>query len=133
MSITFQATTIEQRDWDGEIVDVHVPVADLEDLAFNLSNVNAADLLRFIGIEAEPCGTLTADQVLASCMLALEMREDEEDAGRRPRASVNRSDGSRGPLMIECGRDAGYLRERAQWLYQLAEAAKARGHSISWG
>lgn len=133
MSITFSATAIEERLLDGRSVEVHVPARDAEGLAFNLSNANAADLLRFVGLEAEPVGTEPAEAVLGACLIALGLRGADADPALQ--ATVTRG-GPDHPLagmtMIEGPRAEGYLHERARWLADLAEAARDRGLSISW-
>jgi hypothetical protein len=124
MSITFTATTIEKREWDGELVDVHVPVAELDELAVNVSNVNARDILSFLGVEFDYCGTLSADELLGATLVAeaVAPRDPGHEGGADPR----------NPRMIECGRRPGYLNDRTAQIRALAEAAKAHGASVSW-
>lgn len=129
MSVTFSGARIEMREWGGEQVEACVPVPELGELGFNLSNLNAMELLRFIGIEADPVGTRAAAEIEGACLIALGLREPSEDRARPLRES--RGDG--GALMIECPRAEGYLAERTRWLAELARAAGAGGHLVSWG
>lgn len=126
--MTFYASRIETRAWDGEVVEVHCPADELADLSVQVSNANAFDLLRFVGIKAEGCGTRPAGEVEGACLIALGMRGADED-----RALPVRASGGHGQAhMIECGRREGYLRERADQLRELAQAARAGGYSVSW-
>jgi hypothetical protein len=124
MSITFYASTIEHREWDGELVEVHVPVDDLDHLSMNLANANAYDLMSFLGLEADYAGTVSADAVLGAALVAeaVAPRDPGHEGGADPR----------NPRMIECGRRPGYLNDRTAQIRALAEAAKAHGASVSW-
>ena len=133
MSVTFTISTIEKSEFDGEMVDVRVPVDGAEDLEITLSNSNAADLLRFIGLDDELWGNAEAAQVMGACMIALELRGAESDPALE--ACVLRAGPDHflaGVTIHECARREGYLHDRARELLAIAEKALEDGHAVSW-
>ena len=80
----------------------------------NLSNANACDLLRWLGYEAEPVGTLRAGDLAARCRRRL---------WPEPRNQDPAIPGSVDGRMIDAGRPADYLRDRTARLLAIAECA----------
>ncbi|MEU2454855.1 hypothetical protein ABZ605_32800 [Streptomyces sp. NPDC012765] len=87
----------------------------------NLANSNAARVLGVLGYD-ELAGDAEADDFLGRVLVALALTP--EDAGR-PATAEGR--------FVDCGRRVGYVQERLEELYELAEEARARGLTIYWG
>ena len=89
---------------------------DYEDGAtfLNLANSNACDLLAWVALAVEPCGSANARELAARCRRRLWDVERNHDPARPFHEEGN---------LIECGRRAGYLRERTAELLSLAERA----------
>lgn len=100
-----------------------------ESLGINLSNGNADDLMRFVGLTPEWAGTIKARELLVLTGRAL-IREAGIVDPARPRSTQR---GPGGVLMIECGRRAGYLTQRAPDLHALALAAAESDGDVHWG
>lgn len=92
--------------------------ADAEREGLNLSNVNAADLMRWLGYEPDCCGSLEARELAARCRRRLWPEARNFDAALA--GEVQRAPGR--ATFIYCGRRAGYLRERTSQLLALAES-----------
>ena len=90
-------------------------------LYFNLANANARELLAWVSCEpADPddlYGELPAGRLAALCRRRLWDVDRNHDA-----AKPIHVDGINGNV-IECPRDAGYLRERTGWLLAMCERA----------
>ena len=85
----------------------------------NLSNVNAADLLAWLGYERDEfAGALAGSDLAARCRRRLWPEARNIDPARETvtQASPGRA------TFIECGRPEGYLRDRAARLLKLAES-----------
>ena len=98
--------------------------ADCNARQLNLANRNALDLLVFLGIEPDYCGGIRGR----------ELAQRVENALADPHATDPEvpTTESRGGRVISCGRPAGYLRERATWLLDIARLAGDLGR-VSWG
>lgn len=113
MSVTFAAT--------------HDPARTL-----NLANLNAIDLLRWLGLrvdsEAELIGEVAAPELAARCRRRLwdEPRNHDPELPGSLIAEAGR------PTVVICGRRAGYLREKTAELLTLVEACGA-GDMVRWG
>ena len=101
MSITFQ---IEGLRPDYEDASTFI----------NLANSNAFDLLTWLMLPAEPCGAVNARELAARCRRRLWDVERNHDPARPCSEEGN---------FIDCGRRAGYLRERTAELLRLSERA----------
>lgn len=129
MSITFYASRGTDEVWDGEPVVVTRQVPEAEELAFNVSNASAADLLSYLGLNPEypedHAGTFTADEVLGACLVATAIGAPDlgHEGGVDPRP---------GGRMIHAGRRAGYLEEKVAYLTELAEWAKANHADVTF-
>ena len=105
----------------------------------NLSNRNAADLLRFIGQDAsEPCGEVTVAELEPALRRLMFARVDENGAHAVNADSALDGESSGGPgtglcRMIDFGRDAGYLLERTRDLLELCQQAVEPTDVIYWG
>ncbi len=89
----------------------------------NLSNVNAMDLLRWLGVLAPgEHGRIHSAELSALCRRRLWPEKRNEDPGR---------EASEEGRVIDCGRREGYLPEKAQALLKLCE--RANGRRILWG
>ncbi len=80
----------------------------------NLSNVNACDLLRWLGYSPEPSGELAARDLAARCRRRL-----WPDAWNDDPAIPAHAEGR----FVTVGRAPGYLRERTGHLLAIAERA----------
>lgn len=119
MSITFQA---------GELIDhangykVYEPV--LGDLECNVSNANGYSILEALCIEADPCGGLPINEFIGRGQVWLKRnigKPSEEIEVTESRAAPDKC------LVIDCGRQEGYLNRRIQELVMLAQEGKAKG------
>jgi len=91
-------------------------------LGLNMSNANAADVIEALGLEFDYCGSIEVQDLLGRTTLRAALPADEPV----PTAT----DGN----MIYCGRDEGYISERAGILTTLALRAREDGYTtISWG
>ena len=109
MSVTFQI--------EGERADLETGANYL-----NLANGNAAELLRWLGLEDGNYGAIRSTDLAARCRRRLWPEKRNEDPGR---------EGAENGRVIDCGRRAGYLPEKAADLLKLCERA---GHRrIVWG
>lgn len=93
--------------------------SDLDKPGLNLSNVNACDLLRWLDYEPDYAGELSARDLAARCRRRLWPEARNVDAA----VPQTESRGARGARFIECGREAGYLRDRTERLLAVAQAA----------
>lgn len=129
MSVDFYASRGTDEVWDGRPVVVTRQVPEGEELAFNVSNANAADLLSYLGLEPEYpgdlSGTFTADEVLGACLVATAIGAPDlgHEGGVDPRP---------GARMIHCGRREGYLEEKVAYLTELAQWAKANRADVTF-
>lgn len=86
----------------------------------NMSNANAADVMRYLGIESEPYGKIEADKLAELCRAAI------ADPNRaRPRFGVITK------RVVMVGRDAEYLPRQARALLVLATLARSCGW-VAW-
>jgi hypothetical protein len=110
MSVTFQ---IEGDRADLETGENYV----------NLANTNACSLLFWLGLGGELLyGSINPSELSALCRRRLWPEKRNEDPGIDPT-----QDGR----VIDCGRRAGYLPEKARDLLKLCE--RANGRRIVWG
>jgi hypothetical protein len=95
----------------------------------NLSNVNAVDLLLWLGYRRHEMDTngirLRAGDLAARCRRRLWPEARNVDPGHS--AGVDSAPGR--ATLIDCGRPAGYLKERTAQLLELAELA-GDGHVL---
>ncbi len=104
--------------------------ADEAESYVNLSNVNAADLLRFLGLPYEPCGELPARELAALCGRAVMRIAGDHAPGDGGRMRTEERLPGRATV-ITCEREPGYLVRRSCELRALAIAAG--DGVISWG
>jgi len=121
VSITFYAAQ-ETEDAEGRIINM---VRDLEAFEVNVSNSNAFALLDRLGIEADYCGSMAAEDFLGRAMVANVGRFDDGIE-----SSTERGQG--GATVIDCGLRPGYFEDRMASLANLASAATARGFLVAW-
>lgn len=90
----------------------------------NLADPNARELLAYVGLPQakEIYGSIESSELAARCRRRLWPEARNEDPGR---------EGSEHGCVIDCGRRAGYLPEKATALLKLCELAK--GRKIVWG
>lgn len=119
MSITFYATRRDTTSSDHG----HIDVPGLEPI--NLSNANACDVIRAIGVDFDDYGicTIPIDEFINRC------RNGLRAALRRPSPEkpeqIHVSD--RGAAFIDCGRRAGYVESRLRELVTFAMRAQTIG------
>lgn len=101
----------------------YVYVTDL-----NMANTNAADLLHWIGLDAD----LWSGRKVRASTLAPLCRRRLWDVKRNHDPELT---GEEAPGVISCGRRAGYLRERTEELLKVCETAMKRHPEadIYWG
>lgn len=111
MSITFNI--------EGERSDLETGANYL-----NLADPNARDLLRWLGLDVKgwSFGSIPSADLAARCRRRLWPEARNEDPG---------IEGYERGCVINCGRRAGYLPEKAEALLKLCELAK--GRRIVWG
>lgn len=102
---------------------------DLSGPYMNLCNRNAADLLSWLGLDSEPCGQISGEDLVKACHERMLLKRANLDAA----LPTVTSKGLRGATFIEHGRDAGYLRERTMELLAIARQAAAQGREVVWG
>lgn len=92
----------------------------------NMSNVNAHDVLVYLGLDVSPVfdrgGHIEAQKLITLCRMRLGMHCAEE--ARPVRVSGN-------GRLIECGRPADYLPRRARELLTIATLARSCGW-VAW-
>lgn len=139
MSVTFTAATRTFRPEFNADVLMDVPAAD--ELAVNMSNSNAAQVCRTLGIDLEQwgwCGNLPAEDFLGRVLVALAIEPADEGVPSHrllpgDSAGIFGTVQEGGPAFIECGRREGYTQERLGQLRELADWAVANGAEISFG
>lgn len=111
MSVTFQI--------EGERADLETGANYV-----NLADDNAVEVLRWLGLDVNGWryGNIPSADLAARCRRRLWPETRNEDPGR---------EGSEHGCVIDCGRRAGYLPEKASALLKLCERAK--GRKIVWG
>lgn len=107
-----EAMGVDAEDFDARCAACRATV--------NVSNVNASDLLEYLGLESAPCGHIEASKLAALCRARLAMVNVEE---ARPTVKRGR--------VIECGRDAGYLHNKTRALLVVAMLARSCGW-VAW-
>lgn len=119
MSITFRPTVAV----DGRPLlrcscdDISCPACRV---MLNLNERNARDLLEYLGLSREGYGTIPAAEMASRC--------ESQLAKLRPESARPTIDAGR---VVECGRPAGFLRDRTAELHRIALAAQ--DWWISWG
>lgn len=86
----------------------------------NMSNVNACDMLVYLGLEPTPVGVVRADKLAELCRARLAMPNLEPE---RPTTTVGN--------LTTCGRDADYLPRQARALLVVATLARSCGW-VAW-
>lgn len=101
----------------------------------NVSNRNALDLLRALGVPVDPetgegmVGRLSAEEMGARAILA-QAADDEA----LPTISYRAGSPDRlGATMVDCGREAGYLAHRLGQIAEVVEYARTWGVGVTWG
>lgn len=102
------------------------------DNKMNVSNSNAGMLFGVLGVEADWCGAMDADEFLGYVLVALGMPLDDSEV-KTTESQAMGPDGPVGPRIIECGRPAGYVTQRLTTLAGMAVEAKRLGRRITWG
>lgn len=136
----------EDRANANEYIDKHVgecsecsiyrPYAnEIQDVDFdmNVSNSNAGMLFGVLGMEADWCGAMDAEEFLGYVLVALGM--PLEDSGVAPTEFQSKGEDGlpNGPRIVECGIPAGYVEKRLTVLAEMASEAKRLGRRITWG
>lgn len=121
MSITFYAAQ-ETEDAEGRIISM---VEALDAFEVNVSNSNAFALLDRLGIEADYCGSMAAEDFLGRAMVANVGRLDDGIDSTTER-------GRGGATVIDCGLRPGYYADRMTSLAELASKAAAHGYLVAW-
>lgn len=112
-------------------MSVTFSLAAADSRSINLANLNAIDLLRWLGIgvesEADLVGEMRATEIAARCRRRLwdEARNYDPALPESVVAVPGR------PVIISCGRREGYLRERTEELLAISESA-APGDVVRW-
>lgn len=110
----------------------------------NFSNANGAEMLRRLGLDPEPCGSVAAADLRGRIMLVQALAGG--DPGR-PTIVTDRDGGvtlvdanSPAPTAVierghifDCGRRAGYFDERLIELAEIAQWAQDHGREVQWG
>jgi len=130
MSMTFSVSheKIEMRD--GKALLIYRPVASAETFEVNMSNVNACEVLRTLGLEAGYCGTVDPRVLASACEFALAgLASAPELDGEYPAMVTNTPNGG---TIIDCGRSGGYLKMRITGLLKLANIAIKCDAVVTW-
>ncbi len=96
----------------------------------NLANGNALDLMRWLDVEADYCGTVDARELAAKCRRRLWNESRNHDPAMTGEQFAERLGVEQSPRLIICDRRPDYLREQTERMLALAE--KAGENSISW-
>ena len=111
--------------------DLFTHLPELDDLEFSLSNANAADVLDALGIE----DSFSASPWPLPCFKALLVVARRKRIGHASPAiplTEMREPGSM--LLIDCGRDQGYIERKLALLSDLVNRAADLGAThIGWG
>jgi hypothetical protein len=94
----------------------------------NLANANALELLAWLGVEQDWCGTLDAADLAARCRRRLW----DESRNHDPMRPAESWSGAQGCRVIVAERREGYLREQTGRLLAIAEQAQRDGYRVSW-
>jgi hypothetical protein len=89
----------------------------------NVTNVNAVDLLQWLGLEPTPTGSIAPSELAARCRRRLWPEPRNLDPGVPGHVEGR---------VTFCGRAEGYLRQRTRELLRLAERAIATSGRIEW-
>lgn len=93
----------------------------------NLNNRNAHDLLDWIGLKFEECGSVSARDMAAKCRRRLWNEPRNYDIGIES-TEENQLGHAK---VVNCGRDPGYLRHKTEKLLEIADWAG--DNLIAWG
>lgn len=145
MSITFwcpEAPTEKVRPYEDE-PDYEEERSLLPEV--NMNNANAKSFLTLLGVPPDDCGRWETkdlpeirrklvELVNRPIARALGLKETEVYPGAlRVAHEGNVVILSRGPYVVDFGRDDDYVVRRAQQLLALVSAAQDQGYSVSWG
>jgi hypothetical protein len=111
--------------------DLFTHLPELDDLEFSLSNDNAADVLDALGIE----DSFSASPWPLPCFKALLVVARRKRIGHAsPAIPVTETREPGSMLLIDCGRDQGYIERKLALLSDLVNRAADLGAThIGWG
>lgn len=93
----------------------------------NMSNRNAQSLLDVLGLTWDDNGgEATADDLLGRILIAEGIYGEDHGV---PSEHTRRSGGG---LLVDCGREPGYINDRLVGLREVAEAARKAGRTVTW-
>lgn len=109
----------------------------------NFSNINGAELLRRLGMEVEPCGSVDAADLRGRILLAQALAGGDPGrptvvTGRNGGVTFVDHNGQVDAAVIEqgrifdCGRPAGYFDDRLNELSEIAEWAEQHDREVQW-
>jgi hypothetical protein len=101
--------------------------ADCTDVTVNMSNANAREWLRWIGLPADDCGEIGAMELAARCRRRL--WDETRNYDPAVEGSDHKTPGH--ARLIVCDRRPNYLREKTEQMLKICE--KAGDRLISWG
>lgn len=111
------------------------PCDSCTDTTMNLANMNAYDLMDWLGLSKEPCGTIKARELAALCRRRLWPERRNEDPEITPEEFAERYGTQDSPRIVFAARDAGYLQNRTEQLLRICmKAIAVRGEEgeVSW-
>lgn len=117
----------DQADADGKEWPEQFMCENCTNKDINMSNPNAGDFMRWVGLTSAPGGEIKASELAALCRRRLWDEKRNHDQGFEGRDYKVTG----GPRVIEGGRRDGYLREQTERMLKLCELAGDRW--ITWG
>jgi hypothetical protein len=111
--------------------DLFTSLPELDDLEFSLSNANAADVLDALGIE----DAFSASPWPLPCFKALLVVARRKRVGHAsPAIPVTETREAGSMVLIDCGREEGYIERKLALLSDLVNRAAELGATyIGWG
>ncbi len=95
--------------------------------SINMSNSNARDVLRVLGLEGEDLsGSCEAEDLLGRCLIAIAVAPDAE-------LIPYEQTGANGAKVIDMGRAKGYIEEKLIAISELCRGAMTHHRTVQWG
>lgn len=98
-----------------------------DETSINMSNTNARDVLKVLGLEDEYLsGTCDAEDLLGRCLVAIAVAPDAE-------LVPYEQTGANGAKLIDMGRPKGYIEGKLIAISELCREAMKHNRTVQWG